>query len=196
MVQKAESEQAAAREYAHAQKRLKDWRQQLEEELPQPVFSGEAPERLTVGDYVYLPKLRQHGHIVTAPENGETGVQVGLLKLKVKITELRLAEEKEERPAPRRSTQSNIGFAKAQSMESELNLHGMDSLQALELLDKYLDDAFIAGLKTLRINHGRGTGVLRKTVREHLRKHRLIKKYRDGDYREGGIGVTVVELDL
>jgi DNA mismatch repair protein MutS2 len=196
LVDKSATEQAAAREFAQAQKKLKDWRQQLEEELPQPVLAGEAPEKISVGDYVYLPKLRQHGYVITSPENGEVGVQVGVLKLKIKIGELRAAEPKEERPAPRRSSHGNIGFAKAQAMETELNLHGLDSMAALELLDKYLDDAFIAGLKTLRINHGRGTGVLRKTVREHLRTHRLVKKYHQAEYQEGGHGVTVVELDL
>ncbi|MCL1906101.1 MAG: Smr/MutS family protein, partial [Clostridiales bacterium] len=196
MVDKALSEQEAAREFARAQKKLKDWRQQLEEELPQPVLAGEAPENITVGDYVYLPRLRQSGYVVTAPENGEAGIQVGLLKLKVRISELRAAEPKEERPAARRAGTGNMGFDKAQSMGTELNLHGLDSLEALELLDKYLDDAFIAGLKTLRINHGRGTGVLRKVVREHLRKHRLVKSHRQGEYQEGGPGVTVVELDL
>ncbi|MCL1816724.1 MAG: endonuclease MutS2, partial [Clostridiales bacterium] len=198
LVAKAATQQAAAREFAKAQKQLKDWRQQLEEELPQPTLTGEAPKNLAVGDYVYLPKLRQYGYVITLPASGEVGVQAGLLKLKLKVSELRAAEQKEERPAPRQRTNSggNIGFAKAQALDSELNLHGMDSLEALELLDKFLDDAFIAGLRVLRINHGRGTGVLRKMVREHLRKHRLVKKYREGDYTEGGIGVTVVELDL
>ena len=196
LVAKAVSEQEAAREFAQAQKRLKDWKQQLEEELPQPALAGEAPQDLQVGDYVYLPKLRQHGYVITAPANGEAGVQVGLLKLKLKISELRAAELKEERPTPRRSSHGQLSFTKAQALETELNLHGMDSLEALELLDKYLDDAFIAGLKTLRINHGRGTGVLRKVARDHLRKHRLVKSYRQGENHEGGPGVTVVELDL
>ena len=196
MVSKAATEQEAAREYARAQKKLKDWRQQLEDELPQPVLSGEAPEHIAVGDYVYLPRLRQYGYVITLPANGEVGVQAGLLKLKVKIGELRAAEPKKESPSPRRAAQGQLGFAKAQALGTELNLHGLDSLEALELLDKYLDDAFIAGLKTLRINHGRGTGVLRKAVREHLRTHRLVKSYRQGDYQEGGPGMTVVELDL
>ncbi|MCL1975713.1 MAG: endonuclease MutS2 [Firmicutes bacterium] len=196
MVAKAATEQEAAREYARAQKKLKDWRQQLEEELPQPVMDGEAPEKLSVGDYVYLPKLRQYGYVITAPENNEIGVQVGLLKLKLKTGDLRAAQPPEQRPAPRRVNHGQLGFAKAQALETELNLHGMDSMEALEALEKYLDDAFIAGIKTLRINHGRGTGVLRKAVRDHLRNHRLVKNYRQADNYEGGIGVTVVELDL
>ena len=195
-VARSASEQEATRAFQEAQKKLKDWRQQLEDEIPQPTLSGEAPENLAVGDYVFLPKLRQYGYIITAPEGGEAGVQVGVLKLRMKINELRAAEPKEERPAPRRVNQGGMGFAKAQTLETELNLHGLDSIEALELLDKYLDDAFIAGLKTLRVNHGRGTGVLRKTVRDHLRSHRLVKNYRQADYHEGGVGVTVVELDL
>ena len=87
-------------------------------------------------------------------------------------------------------------FRKSVSVESSLDLHGMDTMEALPVLDKYIDDAFIAGLRTVEINHGRGTGALRNFVHDYLRDHRLVKAYRDGSFHEGGIGVTIVELNI
>ena len=84
---------------------------------------------------------------------------------------------------------------KASSVEPVLDLHGFDTLEAEPILDKYLDDAFIAGLRTVEINHGRGTGALRKFVREYLKDHRLVKGYHTAANNEGGLGVTVVELN-
>ncbi len=198
IVAKAKTEQEATRAFQEAQRKLKTLKQQLEDELPKPIMAGSAPKNLSLGDYVYLPKLRQKGNVITLPLNGEVGVQIGAMKLKVKLDELRLSEpEPEKRPTMRKAaTGSNIAFSKAQSVDMEVNLHGMDSLDALDTLDKYIDDAFIAGIKTVRINHGKGTGVLKKVVKDYLRKHRLVKSYRQGDYHEGGIGVTMAELDL
>lgn len=84
---------------------------------------------------------------------------------------------------------------KSASVPSSLDLHGLETLEALPILDKYIDDAFLAGLRQVEINHGRGTGALRNFVHDYLRGHRLVKSYRDGTYHEGGIGVTIVELD-
>ncbi len=77
---------------------------------------------------------------------------------------------------------------------NELNLHRLTVEEALPKLDKYLNDAFMAGLCQVKIIHGKGTGTLRQVVHEQLSKHPLVKSYRLGDYGEGGVGVTIVEL--
>ena len=79
-------------------------------------------------------------------------------------------------------------------MMDEIHLRGLTVDDALPKLDKYLDDAFMAGLYQVRVVHGKGTGTLRQTVREQLAKHPLVSSYRAGDYGEGGDGVTIVEL--
>ena len=79
---------------------------------------------------------------------------------------------------------------------NEIHLRHLTADEALLKLDKYLDDAFMAGLYQVRVVHGRGTGTLRRVVRQQLAKHPLVKSYRPGDYGEGGIGVTIVELAL
>ena len=78
----------------------------------------------------------------------------------------------------------------------ELYLRHLTVDEALPKLDKYLDDAFMSGLYQVRVIHGKGTGTLRRIVREQLAKHPLVKSYRPGDYGEGGNGVTIVELAL
>ncbi len=78
----------------------------------------------------------------------------------------------------------------------EIHLRHLTADEALLKLDKYLDDAFMAGLYQVRVVHGRGTGTLRRVVRQQLAKHPLVKSYRPGDYGEGGIGVTIVALAL
>ena len=84
---------------------------------------------------------------------------------------------------------------KAMNIKNEVDLRGMQVSEALDTLDKYLDDAMLANLKQVRIIHGKGTFALRKAVKEHLAKLPFVKDCKDGDYYTGGIGVTVAELD-
>ena len=95
----------------------------------------------------------------------------------------------------KRTSKGKIKMNKSLSVSPEINLLGKTVDEAVSELDKYLDDAFIAGLRTVEINHGRGTGALRKFVREYLKDHRLVKSYHTAANNEGGLGVTVVELN-
>jgi len=79
-------------------------------------------------------------------------------------------------------------------VEPEIDLRGMDSMEAIYNTDKYLDEAYVAGLKEVILIHGKGTGVLRKSINDMLKRHPQVKRYRLGEYGEGGTGVTVVEL--
>ena len=88
----------------------------------------------------------------------------------------------------------NRYHASAKSAVDEVHLRRLTVDEALLKLNQYLDDAFMAGLYQVRVVHGKGTGVLRQTVRQQLAKHPLVKSYRPGDYGEGGAGVTIVEL--
>lgn len=195
---KIAAKESAQRTWQEAQRKLKNWREQLEEEIPEPVFAGSAPRQVKSGDYVHLPKLNQYGYVLSEPDSdGEVFVQVGVIKLKAKLDELRAAQPEKQRKNSRRGAGNSgtIAMNKASSVEPVLDLHGLDTLEAEPILDKYLDDAFIAGLRTVEINHGRGTGALRKFVREYLKDHRLVKGYHTAANNEGGLGVTVVELN-
>ncbi|HBY93897.1 MAG TPA: endonuclease MutS2, partial [Chloroflexi bacterium] len=87
-----------------------------------------------------------------------------------------------------------ISVPVVESPGMELDLRGLTVEEMLPRLDKYLDDAYLAGLPRVRIIHGKGTGTLRRVVREELQRHPLVKRYREGESNEGGSGVTTVEL--
>ncbi|MBR0179810.1 MAG: endonuclease MutS2 [Firmicutes bacterium] len=193
--------ESAQKAWQESQRKLKSLREQLEEETPAPVFAGEAPKEVRLGEAVFLPRLNQHGSVVALPDkDGQVTVQLGVVKMKAPLSDLRLSKEDPSVKKGRRrgsgNTTADMTFRKSVSVESSLDLHGMDTMEALPVLDKYIDDAFIAGLRTVEINHGRGTGALRKFVHDYLRDHRLVKAYRDGSFHEGGIGVTIVELNI
>lgn len=80
------------------------------------------------------------------------------------------------------------------SVATSVDLRGMDSIEAAYITDKYLDDAYVAGLKEVTIIHGKGTGILRSSITNMLKSHSHVKNYRIGEYGEGGTGVTIVEL--
>ena len=194
-------QESAQRVWQESQRKLKNWREQLEEDLPEPVFSGQAPVNVKQGEQVFLPKFNQHGSVLSLPDkDGELMVQVGVVKMKVKLSELRLSTNQEPRSKGKKRGQgsgvADLSYRKSSTIAASLDLHGLDTMEALPILEKYIDDAFIAGLRTVQINHGRGTGALRKFVREFLHGHRLVKSFRDGGYHEGGIGVTVVEMNI
>ena len=94
-----------------------------------------------------------------------------------------------------RNRNIEMDFSRVSSISAECNLLGMTTDEAINTLDKYLDDARISHLHQIRIVHGKGTGALRRAVQEYLRKQKWIKSYRAGDFGEGDAGVTVVTLD-
>lgn len=183
------------RETQLAKEKLKSLEAQLRDKLPEMQYQGQAPETVAPGQAVEIPKLRQKGYALSAPgANGDVQVQAGILKITVKLADLRLIEAEERKESAQRL--GRLSREKAAAISPELDLRGEAADAAIERLDKYLDDAFIAGLKSVRIIHGKGTGVLRAAIAEHLKKHRFVKEARLGDFNEGGAGVTVATLDL
>ena len=151
------------------------------------------PKDLKVGDTVNLLNLNQIGHVLSPPDkNGDVTVQVGILKMNVNIKHLRLIEEEKD-PVKKAGT-GKILQTKAQNVKSSIDLRGQDLEEAKMNTDKYLDDAYLAGLKEVTIIHGKGTGVLREGIQQFLKTHKHVQSFRDGNYGEGGTGVTVVLL--
>ncbi len=161
-----------------------------------PVHVGEplAPEEAVSGVNVSVAGFRDTAVILEPPEpDGTVLVKIGALTFRSPIEDLRRAvdgkgEPKEKRP----KAAATIAMEKAQSVSPEIDLRGMTSDEAFVVLDKYFDDAILAGLSRVRLIHGKGTGALRRGVSRYLENHRLVAEYRLGEIPEGGSGVTVV----
>ncbi|WP_446897575.1 endonuclease MutS2 [Clostridium sp. LBM24168] len=154
--------------------------------------NGEKIKSVKEGQEVFLPSLNQNVIVLTGPDSkDEVQVQAGIMKISVKLKDLRKikCESKKDMKKKRRETNLNLKVVPV-----SVDLRGMDSIEATYTTDKYLDDAYMSGLKEVTIIHGKGTGVLRNSINDMLKHHSHVKNYRLGEYGEGGTGVTVVEL--
>ena len=161
-----------------------------------PEKSGHKDSDFQVGNLVKVLSLDTEGRIVKlADSKGLFTVEMGILTSRFPASDLLiLAEEKVREKAPKVRAASEGSFNKSLSFRSELNLLGKTVDEALIEVDKFLDDALLAHVETVRIVHGKGTGALRRAIHEHLRKLRYVKSYRLGEYGEGDSGVTIVTL--
>lgn len=153
------------------------------------------PKRpLKVGDTVELLTFGTRGTVLTLPDkDGNLRVQAGALKVTTKLSEINLVENGENRSVQKIVEKSKAAL-RNHKIDMELDLRGMASDEAITMVDRYLDQVFLAKLNTVRIIHGKGTGVLRAAVQAHLRKHPHVKSFRLGTFGEGENGVTVVEI--
>ncbi|MBW9170997.1 endonuclease MutS2 [Clostridium estertheticum] len=155
---------------------------------------GEKVKNVKLGEEVYLPSLNQKVIVISKPDKkGEVQVQAGIMKINVKVEDLRVsklsAEDKKKAKIKKREMKLNLS-----NVSTSVDLRGMDSEEAIFTVDKYLDEACLGGLKEVTIIHGKGTGVLRKSITDMLKRHGHVKAYRLGNYGEGGSGVTVAEI--
>lgn len=153
------------------------------------------PDSIHIGDNVHVISLGLDGVITSAPNNkGLVGVSMGMLNSQIKLNDLELLENdnsKNREPAVKTHTYK---LSKAANIRTEINLIGKTVDEAMPLLDKYLDDAYLSHLERVTVIHGRGTGALRKAVHDHLKRVSYIKSYRIGEFGEGDHGVTIVEF--
>lgn len=150
---------------------------------------------LKEGTKVYITNLNQNGIITSSKinKNEEVQVQIGLIKTNINIKYLELPRDlKNDLTKP--VIQSAPKVSKTRYANSEINIIGMNTDEAIPIVDKFIDDCFLAKIHTARIVHGKGTGKLRSAVQTFLRKNKRVKSFRVGTYGEGEMGVTVVEL--
>ncbi len=157
------------------------------------------PDKLKLGDDVKVLSMGLKGIVNSLPDaKGNLFVQCGIIRSKVHISDLELIDEEEftgkDKKKSSASSVSGIRMSKSYTISPEINLLGKTVDEALSELDKYLDDAYLAHLSSVRIVHGKGTGALRQAVTNHLRKTKYIKSYRQGAYGEGDAGVTIAEF--
>ena len=177
-----------------------------------PVDTPAVPERyvlprpLKPGDTVTLADLGKEGTVLSLPDkDGFVEVQAGVVRTRVPLANLRLCEgasakaqtqkaAKKYRAAPSPAPAETAELGRSRGTGTELDLRGLAVDEALPAVDLFLDRAVLAGLSAVTLIHGKGTGVLRAAVQQHLRAHPSVKSYRLGKYGEGEDGVTIAEL--
>ena len=167
--------------------------QNREKEAPKAQLK---PEQLKKGDLVKVVSMGLKGTVSSLPDaKGNLFVQCGILRTNVNIRDLvRMEEPSVTAPNMKRTGAGKLRMSKSISISPEINLLGKTVDEAIPLLDKYLDDAYLAHLKSVRVVHGKGTGALRNAVQQHLKRVKYIRSYRLGEYGEGDAGVTIVEF--
>ena len=152
------------------------------------------PKKLKKGDNVRVVSMGLTGTVSTLPDNkGNLFVQCGIIRSQVNVKDLVYAkEEKTEAPVLTRSNTGKMKMSKSIHVSTEINLLGYTVDEAISSLDKYLDDAYIAHLPSVRVVHGKGTGALRSAVHSHLKRLKYVKEFRLGEFGEGDAGVTIV----
>ena len=187
------------RELEKTRQRVRDKIQEKNERLAinkkqKPSQKTLDPKTLKKGDTVKIISMGLKGTVSTLPDaKGALFVQCGIMRTQTNVKDLVLIDEVSiTTPSMQRTNTGKIKMSKSISVSTEINLLGKTVDEALAELDKYLDDAYIAHLPSVRVVHGKGTGALRSAVHNHLKRLKYVKEYRLGEYGEGDAGVTIV----
>ena len=176
----------------------KDYLRELEDENRLKIKDNkkrtkEIPKDIKLGESVRIISIDKFGEVETLPDDkDDLNIQVGIMSVRSNINDIERSESKEEVKVEKKT--KSINKAKSKNISSEINLIGRTVDEGILLLDKYLDDAYLARLKEVRIIHGKGTGTLRDAVRKYLQNSKHVIEYREADYTEGGSGATVAVI--
>lgn len=185
------------KERASIRERMNATQSRMEKNQKQPKANNKAPKKLRLGDSVQVLTLNQRGIVTTLPNaKGDLFVQMGILRSQVNIKDLVLIQEESQASSKTfaKSSAGKIKMSKSSSISAEINLIGKTVDEALIELDKYLDDAYLAHLSTVRVVHGKGTGALRNAVQNYLRRVKYVEDFHLGEFGEGDAGVTIVNF--
>ena len=201
-IQKLAKEKANQNDINNEKSKLKDKLSNLDKRLDKFKNKSnqkrEIPKNLKKGDRVFIHSMNQSGTVSSEPNSkGEFMVTVGIINMKTNLKDVSLdtsyTPPKEEKPKHKKIS-SNIKNNKVKNISLELDLRGLYVDEAIPKVDKFIDDAYLAGVDIINIIHGKGTGALRSGIHEFLRRHSKVKVYRLGEFGEGDAGVTIAEL--
>ena len=171
---------------------LKDKEKKLSNEINKsrgPVTKSK--KRLKPGDKVLIASLNQKGYILEVDQDQIALIEVGIMKTKVKLSDLVPIEEEN---APKKTYGRKDVRSKAKTIKSSIDLRGMTSDEAILTVEKFIDDSMLANLAQVTIIHGKGTGTLRQAIHQLLKRNKYVDEYRIGNYNEGGTGATIVRM--
>ncbi|HLC41624.1 MAG TPA: Smr/MutS family protein, partial [Methylomirabilota bacterium] len=186
--EKLKSTERSRKSLEGSRKRLRESASRIEPSAPEP--ARDDPAQLHTGATVAAEHLGVRGELI-AIEGSTATVRSGSVTVRIPAQALRVVTGSA--PSVR---QTSVRLPEKTAVGTELHLIGQTTDEARDRLEKYLDDVFLAGLASVRIIHGKGSGALRKAVRDLLSSHPLVDSFRDGELREGGAGATVVTLKL
>ena len=201
---KLESMGERTRKFDNSRRKIKDAAGRYKDKYTKEINDNPVRiEDVKVGDWVKVVSMQQNGEVQSLPDNkGDLTVKIGNLKVKVKAEDLMIlpdgrAKKKAaslDNAKKNRSQYGSLYRSKSQSVSVQTDVRGQQAEEALDHVTKYIDDAFMAGLKEVTIVHGRGEGILMKVIRDELKRNKHVKSFRRGGYNEGGDGVTIVVL--
>jgi DNA mismatch repair protein MutS2 len=190
---KSDSAKASFKNLESLRKNLKDKEDSLYEgmEKTNKSLKGKSAKKISPGDWVLIKSMNQKANVLSiADKDGNVMVEAGIMKLRVSQSDLMPIEVEDEKKS---YSTKNIS-RKAAGIKSSIDVRGMTAEEAMLDVEKYLDDASLANLKVVTIVHGKGTGVLRNTIQQLLKKNKHVEEFRYGGYGEGGDGATIVNL--
>ena len=178
--------------------RMNDRQKKLSDQQKNAAPNHKVPKKLRIGDSVKVISMNLKGTVHSLPNaKGDLYVQMGILRSLVNINDLILLDDDASMMAGVKANKTGAGkirMSKSASISPEINLIGKTTDEAIALLDKYLDDAYLSHLSSVRIVHGKGTGALRNAVQTYLRRQKHVKSFHLGEYGEGDAGVTIAEF--
>ncbi len=191
--------QTSMRDLEERRSKVREKIRTLQPEMPEPKDEAKKPlaaSQLMIGDTVRIRSMNLTGTVNTLPDDrGNLFVTAGIMRIKTNLNDLEKTEEEPDyTKGPKKASGGSLAMSKSYSISPEINLLGKTVDEAVAELDKYLDEARLSHLTTVRIVHGKGTGALRAGVHNYLKKNRQVRSFRLAEYGEGDSGVTVAEL--
>ncbi len=185
------------RRFDNSRKKLRESEEKYQERIIRKVNSQPVDaSQLQIGDRVKVLSLDQNGEVLSLPdEKGDLQVKIGIMKANLNVSDLMIiVDGTEKKKQPKSGKYGGLYKAKAQHVSITINVQGENLDDAIMDVDKYLDDAYVAGLSEVTVIHGRGEGILKNGLRNMMKRHKHVASFRKGNYNEGGEGVTIVKL--
>lgn len=192
-IQEQYDHQQINEERAELRRRLNEAEERQQSQKQKELAERKSARPVRVGDLVEVLSMGIKAEVTEITADRTLILKAGLMRMTAREEEVYLLENQPKKPAPKvRGT--GTGQLRTAAVPAEIDIRGMETLEAVPVVERYIDDAYLGRLESVRIIHGKGTGALRQTVHETLRRHKRVKGFRLGRYGEGETGVTVVEL--
>ena len=193
VIQEQYDHQQINAERAELRRRLNEAEEKQQSQKQKELAERKSARPIQVGDVVEITAMGMKAEVEEVSADRVLTLKAGLMHITAREDEVFLLEHQKKKEAPK-SRGTGTSQLRTAAVPAEIDIRGMETLEAIPIVERYIDDAYLGRLESVRILHGTGTGALRQTVHDTLRRHKRVKGFRLGRYGEGETGVTVVEL--